>query len=286
MNEHMTDCVTPEEFELFRDFIEKHCGILLGPDKAYLVEHRLAGLVNRMGCDSYHDLYNLARRERACGPVCSQIIDAITTQETSWFREVRHFNILKDVLLPNLWESVRQGRKRTISIWSAACATGQEPYSIAITAAEFCRTIRHEDGCPQNIQIKASDISETALAMARSGIYDNAAMERGLDESRRRRFFKKEGKLWRIDDDLKSMVEFSRFNLKQAMTGLAVLDVVFLRNVVIYFSEQLKKDLFHRVAERLHPGGWMFLGTGETVVGHTDKFEIIEFEGAVVYRLK
>lgn len=278
--------ITEKEFLLFREFIERHCGIHLGMDKMYLVEHRLANILEQNNCSSYGDLFNMIRGELVCGRLCSSIIDAITTNETSWFRDPKQFQALSEYIWPELWTKIRQGRRTNLNIWSAACSTGQEPYSIAMTVADFCQKQLRDDHARRFFQVLATDISETALTAAQMARYDSAAIARGLDDYQIAKFFHQDGRAWLLKGDLKSNVTFKQFNLRHAMTSLGLFDVIFLRNVVIYFSDKFKKELFERIADRLLPGGWLFLGTGETIVGPTSHFEIEERSGANFYRLK
>ena len=278
--------ITKPEFQMFRDFIEKHCGIHLGPDKAYLVQHRLARLAVGCGCGCYADLFELALKERECGRLCGQIIDAITTNETSWFRDPRQFEALLGQLLPEIWEKVKDGRRNNIEIWSAACSTGQEPYTIAMVAMDFCETVVRERACRNKVKVLATDISDASIQKAVSGVYEETDMKRGLDGTRFKRYFLQDGTKWKVKDELRQMVGFKRFNLKNDFKGLGLFDIVFLRNVIIYFSDGLKKEIFQRVADCLHPGGLLFLGTGETVSTHSQAFSVEECGDATYYRLK
>ncbi|MFH1139025.1 MAG: protein-glutamate O-methyltransferase CheR [Pseudomonadota bacterium] len=278
--------LTAEEFLLFRGFIEKQCGIFLGNDKSYLVEHRLSKLVAENCCSSYGDLFRLARKEAFCGKLCGRIIDAITTNETSWFRDPKQFEVLRYSLLPRLWARSGGGRGNNVEIWSAACSTGQEPYTIALTCLDFCQTVVKEPNCHKRFRILATDISESALTSAKSGVYDQASLNRGLETSRWGRFFRKSGSTWSVGDELREMVTFKHFNLQSPFVGLGTFDIVFLRNVIIYFSDAMKKEVFRRTADCLAPGGKLFLGTGETASGHSDKFEVEEDGGTIFYRRK
>lgn len=282
----MTKEITREEFALFQTFIEQQCGIHLGSDKAYLVEHRLSRLLGPTGSNSYGDLLRQTKREPVNGRLCSLIVDAITTKETSWFRDAKQFEALGRVILPELWNRVRDGRRAGIRIWSAACSTGQEPYTIAMTAAEFCRTVFREPDCPNLIRITATDISPTALETARRGGYDDPSIKRGLDPDQVQRFFRREGAEWVVKDELKGMIDFRRINLKDSFSGLGGFDVIFLRNVIIYFAEELKRDVLDRAAAILNPGGRLFLGTGETVSGYSRAFEVEEILNVTVFRKK
>ena len=282
----MTLKLTHDEFLLFRGFIEKQCGIFLGDDKAYLVEHRLAKLVTRNCCASYGDLFRLAKKEAFCGRLCCQIIDAITTNETSWFRDSKQFEVFRYSLLPEFWRRISDGRRSRLDIWSAACSTGQEPYSIALMCQDFCQSGIKTPDCYKQIRILATDISDSALNSAIMGVYDQASLNRGLEAGRWGRFFRKTEAGWTVGDELRSMVAFKNFNLQSPFVNLGTFDIIFLRNVIIYFSDRLKGEIFRRAADCLMPGGVLFLGTGETVIGHSDKFEVEENGGAIYYRRK
>ncbi len=277
--------LTHQEFMDLREFIHQRCGIFLGEDKAYLVEHRLARLVEDNQCRSYGELYNKARQSQQHSHLCLSIIDAITTNETFWFREPRAFAALKDRILPALHQEITRGVRQEIKIWSAACSTGQEPYSLAMTANEYFRANSSEPVCRRHVKILATDISRTALAVAQAGIYDHVSVTRGLPPEHLERYFRHDDGRWAINDAVKGMVEFKAHNLREPMAGLGTFDVIALRNVIIYFSEKVKQEIFARLVSALNPGGYFFLGTGETLGQYTRSFEMLEYQGLNYYRL-
>ncbi len=281
----MTARITEPEFKLLRDFIEKQCGVLLGDDKAYLIENRLAGLLEESACSSFGEFYLKLKNSPSSRQLRELTVDAITTNETFWLRDQHPFDIFRERLLPEFREEILLGKREKINIWSAACSTGQEPYSIAMTALDFYRTSGGTPACREQVQILATDISSDAISGAKAGKYDAAAMARGLP-SDMERHFQKENASWVIRDNLKEMIAFKQFNLQGPFVGLGQFDAVFLRNVIIYFSDTFKQDLLNRVARLLTPSGYMFLGAGETISGYTMAFDVLEHGGAIYYQVK
>jgi chemotaxis protein methyltransferase CheR len=282
----MTLHVTELEFKLLRDLINERSGILLPDNKTYLIETRLADLVKELRCASFGEFYIKAKSSPEAGRLCGLMVDAITTNETSWFRDRYPYQILREHILPKFDEEMAAGNRKRINIWSAACSTGQEPYSLAITVLDFYSDSKKDSMCHNWVHIHATDISSTSLAQAVEGRYDNIAINRGLEHKHLDRYFKQSNNSWTLDDRVKDMVSFKPYNLKEPMMKGESFDIVFLRNVMIYFSDSLKRELFDRVANILVPPGYLFLGTGETVNGYTTKFEMIEDKRAIYYRLR
>ena len=206
-------------------------------------------------------------------------VDAMTTNETLWFRDSYPFTVLAEKLLPEVAE-----RKRPIKIWSAASSSGQEPYSIAMTIQE---TQQKKPGLLSNVSITATDISASMLDMCRAGVYDNLALGRGLSAERRRIFFEDAGGgKMKIKDNIKRMVNFRPQNLMESYALLGKFDIVFCRNVLIYFSPEMKSQVLNSIAGTLNPGGYLLLGASESLTGLTDKFEMVRCNPGIIYRLK
>ncbi|BDU73382.1 CheR family methyltransferase [Mesoterricola silvestris] len=273
--------IQPSDFRLMRDYIEKNCGIVLGEEKAYLVETRLAGLLMETGCMDYGELYR-----RACGEAGTamrdRIVDAMTTNETLWFRDGHPFEILRDVLLPELAAPLMAGLRFRIRIWSAASSTGQEPYSIAITIHEFCRN--NPGVRPEQFEILASDISPSALYLARAGRYDAAALGRGMPDDLRARYFRQDGQVWVVDDAVKRMVTLKKFNLQDPLDALGRFDIVFCRYVTIYFSDIFKRQIFEGIARLTAQGGHFFTSAVENLQASDDLFAPIYHGSGTYYR--
>lgn len=273
--------ISQDEFKLLRDFIEQKCGIALGDEKAYLIETRLTKLMVESGCEDFGAFYQLVKNGTR-RDLSEKIIDAMTTNETLWFRDVHPFTILRDKFLTPMSEEIRAGRRLRIRIWSAASSTGQEPYSIAMTVREFCRTSTVLK--PEHVEIMATDISPSALFIATAGRYDPVAISRGLSTEIRDRYFKQDGRVWILDESIRKMVTFKRFNLQESPAAFGRFDVVFLRYVAIYFSDALKRTIFENLARALSPSGHLIVGAVESLRGYSNAFEPLVHAGGTYYK--
>jgi chemotaxis protein methyltransferase CheR len=275
--------INPAEYEDFRQFLEDACGILLGENKHYLVQSRLGKVVSDSGVVSLGDLVGQLRRERAGGALRERVIEAMTTNETFWFRDSHPFTILSGQVLPDYIKR----RQRTLRLWSAACSTGQEPYSISIAIQEF---LARNPGAFSDIQITATDISPAVLDEAKIGYYDAMAVARGLPAEIKSRYFQRDTKhweeRWQLRDDVRRRVRFMRANLLSSYSMLGRFDVIFCRNVLIYFSAESKIDILRRMAECLNPGGYLFLGASEAITQYSNAFDMLRCSPGVVYRKK
>ena len=269
--------ISPAEYESFKDFLQQACGILLGNGKEYLVSSRLGGVMKEAGVDSLGDLLRMIK-----SPVQSRlkvkVIDAMTTNETFWFRDIGHYILLKETILPDL----NQQRGGSIRIWSAACSSGQEPYNISMIAEEY----QSLKGTGRQVQIQATDISSKMLDEARAGVYCGLAVERGLTVDQQRRFFNPKENCLEVKPEIKRRVSFKSMNLADSYQSMGRFDVIFCRNVLIYFSNDLKKDIVDRMANVLNPGGYLFLGSTESINQITNRFEMKVGHGGISYRLK
>jgi len=277
--------ITAAEFTLIRNFIAEESGIYLAEDKTYLLENRLAGIVHEEGCISYFEFYMKLKASRH-GRLVGAMINAITTNETYWFRELRAFRILREYLLPKFYCELQDGKRKQIRIWCAACSTGQEPYSIAMTILDFFRPYGGDKACQEQIRILATDISEMAVSMAQRGVYDKSQMSRGLPEEYWPRYFKKNSDQWQVSDSVRQLVEVRHHNLRNSLNDGSTFDLIFLRNVIIYFSDSFKQDLFRRLCRLMAPGGYLFLGNGENLNVYSNAFEAVETQGVIYYQVK
>jgi chemotaxis protein methyltransferase CheR len=277
----VSEPITTTEFKLLRDFIQEHCGICLGEEKAYLIETRLAGLMVQHGCPDFGSFYRLAKNDPS-PQLREKIIDAMTTNETLWFRDSHPFITLKEKLLPPLAEEILAGTRFRIRIWSAACSTGQEPYSLAMVIHEFCRT--HPGILPSHFEILATDISPSVLFLAKAGRYDENAMRRGLPDDMRNRYFHSDGAVWKVNEELKSLVTFRKFNLQDPMDPLGRMDIVFCRYVTIYFAEEFKRRIFQSLGRLLAPSGHLVVSAVESLRGIADQFLPLTYAGGLYYQ--
>jgi chemotaxis protein methyltransferase CheR len=267
----------PADYAAFRAFLEEACGIVLGENKEYLVFSRLSRLMAEQGAGGLRELVSKAG---SSGALRERIVDAMTTNETLWFRDGYPFEVFKQKLLPE----IAAERRSNLRIWSAACSTGEEPYSLSIAIAEY--QMVNPGRLPADIQIVATDISPSVLELARAGQYDEKNLSRGLSAERRQRFFVEKGARWEVREEVRRRVRFQELNLKTSYTLLGKFDVIFCRNVLIYFSGELKRDILDRMAERLLPGGLLVLGASESLSGYSESFDMVRCQPGVVYRLR
>lgn len=274
-----TNQIASNEYEEFRRFLEDACGIVLGDNKHYLVTSRLNRLMREFNINTFSELMLQLKQQRH-SKLRERIVDAMTTNETMWFRDRYPFDILTNAIFAE-FSSLRL---RQLRIWSAACSSGQEPYSIGITIQEYLAS--RPGSLPANLQIIATDISPSMLGDASVAQYDKMSLSRGMSEERVKRFFLPKGDRWEVRPEIRNRVSFRELNLMQSFAPLGKFDIVFCRNVLIYFSSDLKKDILNRIAQTMNPRGYLFLGGSESPTSYVDMFEMVRTTAGVVYRLK
>lgn len=264
------------EYLQFRQYLETACGIMLGDNKNYLIDSRLRKLMKDQNIQSLGDLVREIDRPGARS-LRQEVIDAMTTNETLWFRDRHPFTFLQDKLLPELAKNPGE-----IAIWCAACSSGQEPFSISICVEEMRR--RNMNLANKQVRILATDISSRVLEQARKGIYEPLALKRGMSDERLSQHFKaiSDGS-WEINPEIRRRIEFRPINLKENFITIGKFDVVFCRNVLIYFSSDLQQQIITNIHRVLKPGGYLFLGGSETPKGLNDLFEIQYYTPGVIY---
>lgn len=269
------------DFEQFRTFLEKACGILLGTNKQYLVSSRLNKLMEQNSIKTLGELVQRMQTQPRSG-LREQVVDAMTTNETLWFRDTYPFEVLKNRVLP---EMIKASPGQRLRIWSAACSSGQEPYSLSMTIDEFEKTnIGQLKG---GLQIVATDLSPSMLINCKSGEYDSLAMGRGLSQERLQRYFDPKGPgRWAVKPAIKSRIEFRPLNLLDSYSSLGKFDVIFCRNVLIYFSADVKKDILTRMHAMLKPGGYLFLGASEALNGLPNHYQMVQCSPGIIYKAK
>lgn len=272
-----TISISNSEYEAFHKFLEGAVGIVLGENKHYLVSSRLNRVMLESGLGSLTELLNRANKDMRFR---ERVIDAMTTNETSWFRDTHPFDTLKDTIFP---ASAKNGAK-SFRIWSAACSTGQEPYSISMCIQEYMMS--NPGALRAEIEIVATDISPSSLDDAKKGVYDEMALARGLSADRRARFFNKKADCLEIRPEVRSRVNFRAFNLSQSYAPLGRFDVIFCRNVLIYFSPEFKREVLQRMAAILNPGGYLILGGSESMANYCDAFQMVRVGNGVIYQIK
>lgn len=261
--------ILPAEITTISKYIYDISGIHLDKTKTYLFETRLGPIAEEVGCKSFLDLYNKARREPSKA-IERSIIDAISTNETLFFRDKGPFELLQHKILPEIIDAripKTATLKTQVKIWSAAASTGQELYSIAITIRELLPNLT-----PYNIHLLGTDISDSAIAQASYGKYNKFEIERGLSRPLLQKYFTSIGDSWKVRDEIRAMVNFRKLNLMSSFTALGKFDIIFCRNVAIYFTLQDRMKLFNKLADSLADDGFLIIGSTESLTGVCPKF--------------
>ena len=255
--------MTPADYDFLRKLLKERSGLDLAADKQYLVESRLVPLARRSGLADIPDL--VQKMKSGAEALITDVVEAMTTNETFFFRDKLPFDHLNGILPALL--SARASRK-SLRIWSAACSTGQEPYSIAM-----CLKERAAELAGWRIEIVATDLSQEVLEKSRAGVYSQFEVQRGLPIQLLVKYFTQKSELWQINADIRAMVAHRQLNLLQDFSHLGKFDVIFCRNVLIYFDQPTKLSILERIARMMEPDGVLMLGAAETVVGLTDAFK-------------
>jgi chemotaxis protein methyltransferase CheR len=270
--------ITGKEFNYIRNLVREGSALVLEPGKEYLVESRLHLLARREGAASIQELLAWLRAD-ASGGLQRKVVEAMITAETTFFRDVRPFDSLRRAVLPELL--ARQTSDRTLNLWCAATSAGQEPYSVAMMLREdFSQAVGW------NIRFIASDLSRELLERAREGRYSQLEVNRGLPAAMLVKYFRKCGSEWQIHPGIRSMVEFQEINLAKPWPVLPPMDIILMRNVLIYFDIETKKVILQRARRLLKPDGYLFLGGSETTIGLDDAFEPFSGDRPCCFRLR
>lgn len=271
--------LSPTTFEELGQSIHSLCGLVLGPDKTYLIHHRLEPLMRQQGITSFEGLC-IRLRQADSAVLRDALVEAITTRETSFFRDRHVFDAFRREALPAALgrQAGERGRAPALRAWCAGVSTGQEAYSLAMLLHGYAA----RPGAAWSVL--ASDISASALEIARRAAYRLADLRRGLTPAEVHRHFEPWGALWRVRPPIRKQVEFRRTNLIQPFQGLGSFDAIFCRNVLIYFDERARRAICHQFASMLPPGGWLVLGAAENLYGISNAFESVRCGGATLYR--
>lgn len=273
------------EFVLFRNFICERCGINIEENKAYLIETRLAKMLIDSGLNSFTELYN-SIESNWDDSIATKIIDAVTTNETFWFRDKKPWEIIENCLMPQFIQMLRNKHKNKIRIWSAAASTGQEIYSTVMCIDNYLRKNNITDIKLTDFEFIATDISTNVLEIAKKGIYDSISIKRGLDLEYRELYFKKEGHVWLVADFIKTRVKFEQFNLRNSFMFMGKFDLVLCRYVLIYFSKDFRKEVLEKMTRAINKEGHFIIGTSEIYYDMDYLFEKKSYNEATYYMLK
>lgn len=255
------------DFELYKDLLYEKSGLMLTPDKSYLLDSRLSPVAKKWNFISI-ELMTLQLRAIPDADLVRDVVEAMTTNETSFFRDMKPFTEFENTILPALMK--KNAKTKHIRIWCAAASTGQEPYSLAMILKEKEAQLKG-----WKIEIIATDISEEVLEIAKRGVYTQFEVQRGLPVTYLLKYFEQINEKWRLKDDIRTMVKYGYFNLLSDMSRLGTFDLIFCRNVLIYFDQKTKAKVLEKMSARLDKEGFLFLGGAETVLGVTNKFVIM-----------
>lgn len=266
-----------ENFNFVRDFLRLRSGIVLEEAKAYLVQARLGPVVRRFGLDSVDSLIEKLRRSPE-EELHREVLEAMVTTETSFFRDVHPFETLKSVIIPRLIRARRETRE--LHFWSAACASGQEIHSLAMLLRENFPELQG-----WKLMLLASDVSQEMLDRTKRGLYSQLEINRGVPTRLLVRYFNREGLSWRLDESIRSMVDVRKLNLIEALPYLPKMDIIFLRNVLIYFDMETRRAIIDKISRHLKKDGYLFVGGAETMIGLNDTLRRERISNTSVYRL-
>lgn len=264
------------DFEFVRDLVHKHAAIVLEPGKEYLVESRLTSVARGEGFSTLAQ-FLASLRSKPMGPMQKKVIEAMTTNETSFFRDIHPFDALRTEVVPTLVKA--RAAEKKLRVWCGASSSGQEPYTIAMVLREAIPSVDS-----WNVKITATDISEEMLQRTRAGRYSQLEVNRGLPAPNLVKYFTKQGTDWKVNDALRNMVEPQFLNLIEPWPAWAPFDVVFLRNVLIYFDVPTKRSILANIRNVLRPDGYLFLGGAETTINIDDSWQRVTVGRGVCYR--
>ena len=268
--------ISPVDFDYLRKLMRDQTAIVLDAGKEYIAESRLAQLVSEEGFASYRDLVQQLRAN-SFNVLHRKVVNAMTNNETWFFRDVLPFQAMRRKILPEMIAA--RSTEKTLRIWSAACSAGQEPYSLAMLLQENFPELRS-----WRVQILATDICSSVLQKAERGRYSQLEINRGLPVTALSRYFTRQGIEWEIAEEIRDKIEFRVMNLSDRWPELPLMDIVFLRNVLIYFDVAMKKTILGKVRRQLRPDGYMLMGGAETTLNLDDRYERVQYETTAYYR--
>lgn len=269
--------MSPQDFEFISTLIKSRSGLVLTPDKSYLLESRLMPVARKHGLKGLDDLIG-TMRTRKDEALIVEVTEAMTTNESFFFRDIKPFDLLRDHVLPPILE--KRAAKKHLRIWCAAASSGQEPYSIAIVLKELGVTMAN-----WKIDMVGTDISHDILKKASDGKYSQFEVQRGMPIQLLLKYFDKQDETWQIKDEIRKMVQYKYWNLLDDLKGLGGFDIVFCRNVLIYFDAETKGRVLESIAKLMPEDGMLFLGGAETVLGVTDRFKPVPGQRGVYARV-
>ena len=256
--------MTPPDYEYLRKLLKDQSGLDLSADKQYLIESRLVPLSRKAGLPGIPEL--VQKMKAGSASLIAQVVEAMTTNETFFFRDKVPFDHFRQAIMPEILKA--RAARKSVRIWCAAGSTGQEPYSLAMCLKEMEGQL-----AGWRVEVIATDLSQEVLEKSKAGLYSQFEVQRGLPIQMLVKYFKQNGEFWQINPDIRAMVQHRQLNLLHDFSGLGTFDVIFCRNVLIYFDQDTKINIFNRLCRIMEPDGFLVLGAAETVVGLTDTFK-------------
>jgi len=274
-----------EEFRCLRDYIKTVCGICIPPEKSYLIETRLSKLMVDVGTEDFTEFYNILVSKP--DPLLRQkIIDAITTNESLWFRDVTPWKLLEEVVIPKLVDEIASGRKIRARIWSSAVSTGQEIYSAVMCIDRYLKRHPEKGVKLSDFEFIGTDISNRVLDIAKKGRYDRISMTRGMREDYKLEYFTENGFAWDISPRIRDAVSFRHLNLMDSYGSLGVFDIIFCRYVLIYFANELKREIISKMNGALKDNGIMLIGNYVLYDMISQNYDVNHYENITYYSKK
>ncbi len=280
-----------EDYNAIARYVFDICGIVLGDDKQYLVEQRISPVLPDLGCASFSDLANKLNLGGINFLVREKVLNAITTNETSFFRDEHPYVAFKEKIMPDMLERAKERKDRPwtrrgakVSMWSVAASTGQEPYSMAMIISDVINQRGMGLVLMEDFGILGTDISSKVLAKAMEGKYGPLEVARGLTQDMRNRHFVKDGDFFVINDKIRKIVEFKAFNIQDSFVQIGSFDVIFCRNILIYFSDDAKRKILSQFYQILAPGGYLLLGSAENMYNLNNDFAPERYGATTIYR--
>jgi len=280
-----------EDYQIIIKYIFDICGIVLGDDKQYLIEQRLSPILNEFNCETFSQLAGKLSRGETTFLTREKMLNAMTTNETSWFRDEHPYETFREKIMPDMMQIVVQRKERSwqrrgpkVRMWSVAASTGQEPYSIAMIIADMVSSKGMGLTTMEDFGILGTDISSKVLAKAMEGKYGPLEVARGLTFEMRKKYFLQDGEYYIVNNQLRNIVEFKAFNIQDPFTQIGSFDVIFCRNILIYFTDDAKRKILAQLYQTLAPGGYLLLGSAENMYNLNDEFTTERYGATTVYR--
>ncbi len=271
--------INQQDFTYVQTLVRQKAGIIIDDGKEYLIELRLKPVAIKNGYENVSGLVQKLKEHSRHNGTHEQVIEALTTNETSFFRDLHPFEVFKNVIVPELIE--KNAATRTLKIWSAACSTGQEPYTIAMILRDSFPQLAH-----WNVSILATDLAGKVLDKARSGVFSQLEVNRGLPALMMVKYFDKQGDSWIIKEPLRKMIVFRQLNLLEHWSGMHTMDIIFIRNVLIYFDVEAKRSILKKVRELMKNDSFLLLGSTESLINVTTDFNNVRHDKTFCFKRK